>query len=204
METAPAPICLVIANGLAVQEVVAGIVSAAGLKPLLLAGLAEMTVVMQETAISGILLETATWVRGSHQERTAAQESLNLFRCAKFRIAGNQVFIIGQSLEDFLEQCRRATPRPLRKGVRLVKYYPVLLSRDPDFQDAEKTSTFNVSKGGCFVWSVREWEVGARVWLHFVGEETPLTGEVRFWFPWGEGETIPGIGIRLDAGREEI
>ena len=81
----------------------------------------------------------------------------------------------------------------------IVRYLAVHRSADGKFEDAEKVVTANVSDHGCFVYSIREWSAGDRVWLRFLGDEADICGTVRSWRPWGNNKTMPGIGIKLDV-----
>jgi Tfp pilus assembly protein PilZ len=80
----------------------------------------------------------------------------------------------------------------------------VYLSADETFQDAEKTTTANMSDSGCFVVSTREWDIGGRVWLKFLGNEIAVCGTVCSMQPWGNNQFLPGIGIEVDESIEAI
>jgi hypothetical protein len=86
----------------------------------------------------------------------------------KFKLAENEVLILGkESLQSFVHECQQFNPRTLRKDARHSAYLAVHLCAAAKFEDAEKVATVNVSDRGCFVYSIREWSAGDRVWLRF-------------------------------------
>lgn len=118
----------------------------------------------------------------------------------KFKLAGKAVLILGkESLGTFVHDCQQFKPRTLRKDPRNTAYLAVHLCADDKFNDAEKVVTVNVSRRGCFVYSILKWSAGDRVWLRFLGDDADICGTDFAWQPWGNNKTIPGIGIKLDV-----
>ena len=107
------------------------------------------------------------------------------------------------SLEAFVaEKCRPFKPRRFRYHVRKRLHFNVRLSKSASLDDAassEKSFTMDVSRGGCFVFSVQAWRRDDPVWM--VAEElkdtAPLQGIVRHATPWGTELKVPGIGIEI-------
>jgi hypothetical protein len=75
----------------------------------------------------------------------------------------------------------------------------VHLSADAKFENAEKVVTTNISDRGCFVYSIRKWTTGDRVWLRFLGDDEDICGTVCSWRQWGNNKAMPGIGIKLNV-----
>lgn len=183
------------------RNAIAASLEALGMKVTLLASLGELQATLQEIPVSGILLDLITSTKASSLDKQATHELIQLYPQARFKIVGNDVLILGkeQSLERFVNDCRQFKPRIIRKSPRKIRHIAFLLSADDSFDDAEKVVTLNISDGGCFVYSTREWNVGDRVWLRFIDNDIEIRGTVRWWQPWGNNKMIPGIGIKLDA-----
>jgi Tfp pilus assembly protein PilZ len=108
----------------------------------------------------------------------------------------------GESLEGFiLNECRTFIARTIRMDVRMGINFNVILSRDCNFfeKDIIRTVTMNFSKGGCFVYSVDDWDRSMNVWIKIneLESDAPILSEVRWVIPWGRSMQIPGIGIEF-------
>jgi len=174
---------------------------AMGMEARLLSSLGELQATLQEIPVSGILLDLITSTRSSFEEKQSTHELIQLYPNARFKIVGNDVLILGKekSVEGFVNDCRRFKPRMIRKSPRRIRHIAFYLSANDSFDDAEKVVTLNISDGGCFVYSTREWNVGDRVWLKFIDNDIVICGMVRWWQPWGNNKMIPGIGVQLDS-----
>jgi hypothetical protein len=196
--------CVVIAINKTIREFVAGLLKSMEIDAVLLASLGELRPTLEKVPVCGILLELTTVITASASDKRDTQESLDLYPTAKFRFAGDQVLILGGTLEQFVSRCGQFAPRKIRKGARETRFLAVYLSADETFQDAEKTTTANMSDSGCFVVSTREWDIGGRVWLKFLGNEIAVCGTVCSMQPWGNNQFLPGIGIEVDESIEAI
>jgi hypothetical protein len=148
--------------------------------------------------VCGVLLEFTASINASMDGKQIVQELVQIYPSCKFKILGEEVLMLGQSLESFAEECRKFKPRVIRSDVRRTLHLSVYLSADGAFKDAEASVTLNVSEGGCFAYSVREWNPGQSVWLRKAGSETVLRGTVCGWLPWGNDKFVPGINIKFD------
>jgi len=193
--------CVVMAFDAEIRKLLEAQLRPLGLEAKGISSLGELPAVVTCTPVGGILLELATSVRSTPQEKDATHALLQLFPFARFRVTGSEVRILGdeKSLEEFALRCQQFEARIARRDSRENKYLAVYLSRDSRFEDAEKTITINVGKSGCFVYSNREWKPGETVWLRLSGDETALSGTVRYCHPWGNNKTIPGIGLQLNT-----
>lgn len=188
------------------RNAIAAALEALGMEVRLLASLGELQAILQDVPVSGILLDLVTSTKASFQEKQSSHELIQLYPHVRLKIVGNEILILGKekSLESFVDDCRQFKPRTIRKSPRKIRHIAFLLSADGTFGDAEKVVTLNISEGGCFVYSTREWSVGDRVWLRFIDNEVVISGTVRWWQPWGNNKKIPGIGVKLDAGGDGI
>jgi hypothetical protein len=169
----------------------------------LLATLQELPAVLKTTPVSGILLEAITSVADPRQDTVAIHEMIDLYPFATFRVVDQEILVLGEaeSLEGFVNQCRQFTPRVIRREIRTTVHLAVYLSADNTFEDAERAVTINVSDIGCFVYSIRNWTIGHRVWLRLLGDDVAIPGTVCSWQPWGNNKLLPGVGIELDADK---
>lgn len=191
--------CVVVALSDDVRNIVAAGLKSLGVEATLLASLDELPTTLEKIPACGILLEVITSIKASPQAKKAMQELAEFYPFGKFKLVGNEVLILGKgSLNSFVHDCQQFKPRTLRKDTRNIAHLAVHLSAEGNLEDAEKVVTINVSDRGCFVYSIREWRVGDRVWLRFLGDEVDICGTVCSWQPWGNNKTMPGIGISLD------
>jgi hypothetical protein len=163
-----------------------------------LASLRDLRGALETVPVCGLLLDLSTLVTADTRDKNDTREFLELYPSEKFRLVGDEVHIVGESLEKFVDKCQHFSPRKIRTSVRVDKYLAVYLSANEAFKRAEKTTTINISDGGCFVYSTRKWKVGSRVWLKSFGDEIVISGIIRSARPWGNNEFIPGIGIQVD------
>jgi hypothetical protein len=171
--------CVVVALSEDARNVVAGALQSLGVEARSLASLEELPAVLEKIPACGILLEVITSIKASPQAKKAIQELGEFYPFGKFKLAGNEVLILGkESLQSFVHDCQQFNPRTLRKDTRHSEYLAVHLSADAKFEDAEKVETVNVSDRGCFVYSIREWNAGDRVWLRFLGDDADICGTV--------------------------
>jgi hypothetical protein len=192
--------CVVVALSEDVRNIVAAGLRSLGVEATLLASPEELPTTLEKIPACGILLEVITSIKASPQAKKAIQELAEFYPFGKFKLAGNEVLILGkESLQSFVHDCQQFNPRTLRKDTRHSAYLAVHLCADAKFEDAEKVVTVNVSDRGCFVYSIREWSTGNRVWLRFLGDDEDICGTVCAWQPWGNNKTMPGIGIKLDV-----
>jgi hypothetical protein len=196
--------CVVIASREDTRNIMAASLKARGLDAALLASLGELRGALETIPASGILLELATAVTASTQFKENTRELFELFPFAKFRLAGSEALIVGDTLDSFASKCCEYRPRRIRASLRESRFLAVYLSADESFVDAEKVVTSDVSDRGCFVYSAREWTPGSRVWLKFPGVEAVFCGHVCSVRPWGNNTFLPGIGVGLETSIAEV
>jgi hypothetical protein len=177
---------------------------ARGLDAELLASLGELRSTLEKVPACGILLELATSITASAQVKANTLELFELYPFAKFRLAGSEALITGDTFDSFTSKCREFEPRRIRRHPREIRFLAVYLSADETFADAEEVVTSDLSDRGCFVYSARRWALGSRAWLKFPGVETVFSGDVCSMRPWGNNKYLPGIGITLDTSIAEI
>jgi hypothetical protein len=164
----------------------------------LLEALVELPVALLRTPVCGILLDLPTLVLASHEDKQGAQEPCEFYPFAKFKLVDGEIRVLSRTIDGFISECQQFKPRTIRQYARRERVLGVLLSANDKFENAEKAVTLNISISGCFVYSVREWNLGDHVWLRFPGNLVVLGGTVCTWHPWGNNRILPGIGIKLD------
>lgn len=192
--------CVVVALSANGRKTIATSLNSLGMEVTLLSSLEELPTVLKLTPVSGILIEAMISTEADGQGSESIQELIDLYPFATFRVVGREILVLGKAptLGGFAEQCRKFKARVIRREARTTTYMAVYLSPDPSFEDAEKVVTVNVSEGGCFVYSARNWRVGARVWLRLMGNDMAISGTVSSWQAWGNNKYVPGIGIKFD------
>jgi hypothetical protein len=173
--------------------------------------LSELYKRLQEKGYNGILLDVKTKVRASGEEKERIHGLLETFPVLQLNLdretgelrslsAGRSGE--GATLEDFLDkQCGSFQARSVRSSVRRDVNLNVLLSdwTCPSEKSPVRSITLNISKGGCFIYSTKEWDLKKPLSFTMVelAAPGPITGEVRWQIPWGKSMRIPGIGVRF-------
>lgn len=166
---------------------------------------------MTATAYNGLLVDLKTKVKASDRAKAVIHDAVDQIPVVqlKWDPKNGQVrsFHFGRSkaagtLESFIEEeCRQFEARPLRRSARRPAHFNIELDRtgrDPR-GGATLTVTVNVSIGGCFVYTIDDYEIDSEITMVMkeLKDQTPVQGIVRWRRPWGEGMQIPGIGVQL-------
>ncbi len=164
-----------------------------------------------DTAYQGIMIDLVTGLKASREEKEVVKDVLDSFPVVQLkweREAGAvRAVSLGKALsnasvKDFIESdCRPFKPRAIRLHPRKDLHFNVLLSMDEAMaeKDLERTVTVNVSKGGCLLFTGRDWTNVRDAWfvIQELKDKTPISGEIRWFLPWGKKMGIPGIGVRF-------
>lgn len=167
---------------------------------------------LSEKAYNGILVDLKTKVKAPREEKELTDEVLDQFPVLQLKLGNEpgliQTFYYGQTkkygtLEKFVnEECRAFKARTIRLSSRSKTHFNVILSKTGDFleKDIDRTITVNVSEGGCFIYSIDNWEINSNVRFAFkeLDDKNPIIGEVMWRVLWGEKMQIPGIGLRFE------
>ncbi len=165
---------------------------------------------------SGVLVDFKTKMKGRGNERDLANDVLDQFPFVqlKFEEETGEIrsLYAGQTvgsgtMESFIdEECRPMEARRIRLDTRSNIHFNIIISAlsDGSGKEIDRTVTIDVSKGGCFIYTTCELEIGTRLKMIFkeLENEKPIIGEVRWMKPWGEEMRIPGAGIKFDDIRE--
>jgi hypothetical protein len=106
----------------------------------------------------------------------------------------------GDTMLDFINnECRQFVPRMIRSDRRKEFHLNVVLYKHEDDIQPELSATINISKGGCFIFSTRQWEEGGDVWIRIkeLTDNSLISGQIRHVARWGESMRIPGIGVEF-------
>jgi Tfp pilus assembly protein PilZ len=156
----------------------------------------------------GIFLDLPTKIKAVKKNKNYVYGLLENFPISHLRINDDtgevHCFHVGHestcTLTDFIDnECRNFVPRMIRSDVRKEIHFNVRLYKTPDRDIPERSVTMNVSKGGCFIFSVEDWKIGDPVWIEIVElpDSYPITGSIRHIVKWGESRRIPGIGVEF-------
>jgi hypothetical protein len=162
--------CVVVASSEDTRKLVADSLESLGMEATLLASLGELTATLRDVPMCGILLGLQTSIKASAEEKASTHDLIQLYPHAMFKLACNEILVLGKEhhLEEFVHGCRQFEPRTIRKSPRTIKHLAVYLSAEETLEDdTEEAVTLNISAGGSFVNSVREWSEGDRVWRDF-------------------------------------
>ncbi len=158
---------------------------------------------------NGVVMDMPTKIMALKNDREFIYTTLRKFPVAHLTLGKEtgkiRLFYPGQppgaTLKDFIDgECRTFAPSRLAQHIRKVLHFNVLLSRDPEMVDCEKTISVDVSEGGCFIFSAQEWARGDMVWLKILelAHHDPIAARVRRFVRWGEVMQVPGIGLQFD------
>ena len=104
-----------------------------------------------------------------------------------------------ETISDFVTICSNFAPRRLRRSERLSKTLNALVSAVPNFSDSTRTFTINISPRGCFLHTLREWNIGDSVFIKIqeLPDRSTIEGRVIRYVPWGIPFQVQGIGIQF-------
>lgn len=174
------------------------------------ASLEELFSALKETAYNGLLIDLATLVKADRFEKAQCHELLRLYPTLRLRwdessqqlrcLLYGSIANTGMSLKIFIdEHCRPFQSRRIRKHQRLKLHYNTLISKDDKFQrlDVERSTTLNISEGGCALLTTQQWELSETIWLRIMElqDQTPIQAKICRWTQWGTPMEIPLIGV---------
>ena len=106
----------------------------------------------------------------------------------------------GPTLRDFINgQCRTFIPQKIRLDVREDIHLPVLIYKHYNSKRPERSITKDLSPGGCFIFSSRQWRAGHDIWIRFkdITDPQPIRAHIQMVVKWGKSRQIPGIGLQF-------
>ena len=170
-----------------------------------------------QTPYNGVMIDLVTKIRAKKAEKELFHQILELFPVVQLNLEEKsgeiRTLYFGQSvgggtLEEFVHrECQSFFPRTIRSSLRKRIHFNVTISKNDDFSgiEIEKSVTIDVSEGGCFIYTINEWERQQEVWLRIkeLSDGAPILGEVRWRIPWGKTMKLPGIGVQFMQISEE-
>ena len=177
----------------------------------------ELQSLLMETPHNGVMVDMKTKIRAPRSELKLAYEILRRYPVVQLSLDDEtreiRTLSDGKSKHDttlkaFIDNdCRPFKARAIRSSPRKPFHFNVLLSRaeEIDKTGVERTITFNVSLGGCFILSTQEWAINKLILFQILDLEdrTPITAEVRWFKPWGLSTGIPGIGVQFKGIKDK-
>ena len=106
----------------------------------------------------------------------------------------------GRTLRDFINgQCRTFIPQKIRPDAREDIHLPVLVYKHHNSKRPERSITKDLSPGGCFIFSSRQWRAGQDIWIRFkdITDPLPIRAYIQMVVKWGKPRQIPGIGVQF-------
>lgn len=165
-----------------------------------------------ENSYNGVLIDIKTKIRASLKEKELVYKILELYPAAQLlhdqKTGIIRATFIGKSrgsgsIASFIEvECHSFNKRSIRSNSRKKVHFNVVLQKKGDFSltKTDRSVTLDVSVGGCFIYSIDDWEVGNSVWfvLKELANDKPIQGVVRWVKCWGERMQIPGFGVEFE------
>lgn len=161
---------------------------------------------------NGLIIDLPMYVKATYMEKVHIDESIHAMPSAVINFKDKSAHIlmiecrygIAKSIEDLIEVCSSHQPRVVYPRDRIDIHLNARLSISrPLSGDAERTCTMNVSKGGCFLFTVNcdRFEPGMPVYFEFpvLKDRTLIVGKVRWKREWGTTHSAPGIGISFES-----
>lgn len=172
----------------------------------------DMHRLLTSTPCSGLVLDVLSTARASQKERLLIQEVSEVYPTLLMRWNSGSKQIRGlvfgeilnkqDPLGDFVTRfCRPGRAHTYREDKRHTIHLNLHLSGDQEFSPhlAEKTVTLDLSPGGCFIVSSRNWQHIGRAWIKLqeLSDPSPIQVQICRYLPWGEHNRIPGIGVKF-------
>jgi hypothetical protein len=177
----------------------------------------EIHKLMSENSYNGVIVDFKTKMKATANEKKLAPDILEQFPFAQLNFeekAGVNILCYDQmnnnTLKEFINiKCRSFNARKIRLFARKENHFNIKLSKISDFTEKEidQTVSINVSQGGCFIYSIDNWEISTNVFIVIkeLYDKRPIPCEVRRHIAWGETMQIPGIGIKfLDISENQL
>lgn len=170
-------------------------------------------------AYSGLLVDLPTLIKAPHADKCMVRKDMELYPVLRLRYDEGERKVrglfYGQESPDgdvvaqFIRQELGAvSPRLLRASPRRKLNFNALVCRGDVFdpENALRTVTLDVSRGGCFLVTCEEFPPGAEICLRFLelGDPAPMRAVLRRRVEWGKSMAVPGIGVEfLDLSEEQ-
>ncbi|MEA3543694.1 MAG: PilZ domain-containing protein, partial [Thermodesulfobacteriota bacterium] len=176
--------------------------------------LSELFEDQSEIYYHGLLIDLSVSIKAGREEKNKAHEFLPHFPLLRLKwnsetqklncLLQNSVGHAGITIATFIDHhCRPFKPRKIRVEKRLPLHFSVLISQDSKFQrsEVERSTTLDISPGGCSLLTTQQWDINTCIWLRFVQmeDQTPIKGIICRWICWGTPMKIPSIGVRFES-----
>ena len=160
---------------------------------------------------NGMMVDIPTKLKSLGMDKERASKIFDLFPILQliYNEKSGQIRTISsgqtntlEAFEDFItRRCNSFKARTIRSERRKAVVFNVILSKHKDIshEDDEKTVTMNISRRGCFIFSIGDWEVNNDAWfiIKELSGQTPIRGQVRWKVDWGQKMSAPGMGIEF-------
>jgi hypothetical protein len=161
------------------------------------------------TPYQGLMIDLVTQMKMAVEEKNVSKEILGFFPTIQLKWDAESGSIrnisLGKattsgSLKEFIHtECQSFMARAVRLNMRKIVHLNVLLSNDESMNEKalERTVTINISMGGCFLFSGRDWLNAPKAWfiINELQDNIPIAGDIRWSVEWGKQMMMPGIGL---------
>ena len=165
-----------------------------------------------ENSYNGVMIDMKTKIRARRNEKELVYKILELYPAAQLlydeKAGMIRAHFIGKSsgsgsIDTFINvECQSFNERSIRSNSRKKIHFNVILSKNGDFAEksVDRAVTLDISKGGCFIYSIDFWELGSSVWLVLkeLVNNQPIEGKVKWVKCWGERMQIPGFAVEFE------
>ncbi|OEU77516.1 MAG: hypothetical protein BA869_12390 [Desulfuromonadales bacterium C00003107] len=173
---------------------------------------ADMHRQLVSTPFNGLILDVLTTAKTSQKEKTLIQEVSEYYPSLLMRwntatqkargLVYGEILDKEDPLGDFITRfCRPERALVYRENKRYDIHFNALLSLDKGLSKelVEKTVTLDLSRGGCFIISSRNWQNIDHAWLRLLElrDPSPIRVQLCCYVPWGAQARIPGIGVKF-------
>lgn len=171
----------------------------------------DVDATLAQRLFNGLLVDFNTRFKAIKENRNFVYRLMEKFPVAILRLdretqkikAFYRGFSQKISIEEFIEKkCRSFKPRRFRYHVRKSIHFNIHLCKEASRRGKagnEKSFTLDVSRGGCFAFTVQDWVRDDPVWItaRELRDKTPIQGVVRHVTAWGTELKAPGIGVEI-------
>ena len=167
----------------------------------------ELWATLCETPCIGVAVSIATLIQLPERGKQLIQGLHAFLPVVKFRVNRESGTIgvmslsqgTGSGFEGFMEACLHRGPKRCRKYERFPRHLNVILAKDAACSEPELSFTFDVSREGCFVHSVQDWNLGDPIWVSIREpfRDFGVAGTIVRCVPWGVPFQPRGVGVRF-------
>lgn len=165
--------------------------------------LTDLKVHLTQSQYHGVFIDIPSRLQSSVDDKEWSQELENYFPCVGINcnMMNNNIVVsskkhLGCSLEDFVSEAGKGSPRK----IRLHDRYEVHLNLSFSFEGRMiNSNSLNLSLGGCFILGSAMPDIGESLSLNIQElSDSPVEAKVIWHRPWGETQHLCGFGVAFE------